>query len=149
MPNSTFMSVLFPAPFSPTSAWMVPGRTARETRLRTRFPSYSLVMSRSSRTGAVTLAGPEQALVGDVVQYDQPLIPLGVVLAQLHRAAGFLLHVAQHGGRVVEVGLLVHGVHEQVGEGADRHHVDRLHPAAEVAAHALLGDQALVLLVVE
>src|SRR6266487_3479176 len=149
MPNSTFMSVLLPAPFSPTSAWMVPGRTARDTRLRTRLPSYSLVMSRSSRTGAVMRiarrAGGAWKLVGHVVLDHQPLVAPGCELAHPHLAAGLALEVTQDGGRVVEVGLVVRGVHQQVGERADRDHVDRLLPGAEVAAHPLGGDRAPVL----
>src|SRR6516165_5072162 len=154
MPNSTFISVLLPAPFSPTRAWTVPGRTASVTPLRTRLPSYSLVMPRSSRTGAVMRAAArwrrlgqalEHVLVGHVIEHDQPLIALGVVLAHPDRATGLLLEVALHRGRVVVVGLVVDRVDQQIGEGADAHHVDRLRPGAEVPAHAALGDQPFVL----
>ena len=38
MPKRMFISVDFPAPFSPTSAWMVPGITSSDTPLRTLLP---------------------------------------------------------------------------------------------------------------
>ena len=44
MPNRTFMSVDFPAPFSPSSAWISPGRMRSVTSFRTAFDPYSLVM---------------------------------------------------------------------------------------------------------
>src|SRR5712692_142769 len=117
MPKSTFMSVLLPAPFSPTSAWIVPARTVRETPLRTRFPSYSLVMFRSSRPGAVMGAGSSRSavrpLVRHVVEHHQPLVALWIVLVEPHRAASFLLEVALHRGRVAEVGLVIDRIHQQ------------------------------------
>ncbi len=50
MPNRMFISVDLPAPFSPMSAWISPGLTARETSLSTRLPKYSLEMLSIFRT---------------------------------------------------------------------------------------------------
>src|SRR5262245_17132034 len=99
MPNSTFINVDLPAPFSPTSAWIVPGRTASDTPRSTRWLSYSFVMPRSSRTGWLMCGAAvgERRSVGDVIQDDEVLIPLLVVLADLDRPAGFLLEVALDG----------------------------------------------------
>ena len=44
MPNSTFISVDFPAPFSPSSAWISPGRTDSDTSESTVVSPYRLVM---------------------------------------------------------------------------------------------------------
>jgi len=45
----TFMSVDLPAPFSPTTAWISPARTARLTSLSAFTPGNVLVMPRISR----------------------------------------------------------------------------------------------------
>ena len=44
MPKRTFISVDLPAPFSPSSAWISPGRTFSETSLRTVLESYVFVI---------------------------------------------------------------------------------------------------------
>ena len=44
MPNSTFISVDLPAPFSPSSAWISPGRMRSVTSLSTALEPYSLVI---------------------------------------------------------------------------------------------------------
>ena len=50
-PNSTFMSVVLPAPFSPTSAWIVPGATRSVTPSFARRRPKTLVMPSSSTAG--------------------------------------------------------------------------------------------------
>ena len=50
MPNRHFISVDLPAPFSPISAWTVPGRTLSETLSRAFTPGNVLVISFISRT---------------------------------------------------------------------------------------------------
>ena len=50
MPNNIFISVDFPAPFSPTSAWISPFFTLRLTLwLATTPPGYTFVIFRASR----------------------------------------------------------------------------------------------------
>ena len=44
------MSVLLPAPFSPTTAWVSPGRTRRCTPSSARTPGKVFTMSRASST---------------------------------------------------------------------------------------------------
>ncbi len=51
-PYSVFISVDLPAPFSPTIAWIVPGRTVRFTPSFATTPGKRLTMSRSSIAGA-------------------------------------------------------------------------------------------------
>ena len=49
------MSVDFPAPFSPSSAWISPGRTSRSIPSLATTPGYRFVMPRISSAGAVTI----------------------------------------------------------------------------------------------
>src|SRR6478736_2609967 len=48
-PDSTFMRVDLPAPFSPQIAWISPARTSRSTSERAFTPGNVLVMLRISR----------------------------------------------------------------------------------------------------
>src|SRR6266850_3144712 len=115
IPNRMFMRVDLPAPFSPTSAWISPERTEREIPLRTRLPSNSFVIERSSRAGA--------PLVVDVADKEEVGVALLlVVLGEGDLYARVLLHVALHGGGVLVVRFLVDRVHEEIGHRADREH---------------------------
>src|SRR5687768_3584923 len=54
-PVITLMSVDFPAPFSPTSAWTSPSWRSNDTPDNARTPAYDLVMRLAERSGgAVT-----------------------------------------------------------------------------------------------
>src|SRR6185295_16055442 len=148
IPKRIFISVDLPAPFSPKSAWISPEGTASETPFTTRTPSYSLVMSRSSRAGAPGAAGspPPPTLVVDVADKEQVGVALGrIVLGDRDRDAGFLFHVLLHRRRVFVVGLALVGIDHQVGHRADREHDLRHGPRREVAGHVVVGDHLLVL----
>ena len=60
-PYSTFIRVDLPAPFSPTTAWIVAGMTRRFTWSLATTPGNRLTMSRSSMAGA---AAPVPSLTG-------------------------------------------------------------------------------------
>src|SRR5947207_11224400 len=68
------MSVVLPAPFSPSRAWISPGRTLRSMPLFATTPGYRFVMPRISSAGAVT--GPAGSIGRSVV---------GSVMASLRR----------------------------------------------------------------
>src|SRR5580704_17553184 len=74
-PARIFMSVLFPAPFSPMKACTSPGQMLRFTFLRTRTPGKLLLIWRTSRIGRSLLLRPAFVLVdiffGDQVYRDQ------------------------------------------------------------------------------
>src|SRR3954471_9017701 len=50
-PAMIFISVLFPAPFSPTRPWISPGRSVKSTPRNAATPPNDLVMSCNSRRG--------------------------------------------------------------------------------------------------
>src|SRR5262245_37269143 len=52
-----FMSVDLPAPFSPSTAWISPGRTRRFTSSLALTAGYCLLMPRSSRRSGSSVAG--------------------------------------------------------------------------------------------
>jgi len=56
-PASIFISVLFPAPFSPTKACTTPGDRLNEAPSRATTPAKDLSMPRSSSTGPELLTG--------------------------------------------------------------------------------------------
>src|SRR5262245_22108325 len=145
-----FITVDLPAPFSPSSAWISPADTARETPFTTRTPSYSLVMPRSSRACVPAGAAPRPPpLVVDVADKEQVGVALGrIVLRDRDRDAGFLFHVLLHRRRVLVVGLALVGIDHQVGHGADREHHLGYGPRREVSGHVMIGDDLLVLGVV-
>lgn len=49
-PESTFINVLLPAPFSPTTAWISPARNSTVTSSSARTPGYSIVTPRAARS---------------------------------------------------------------------------------------------------
>src|SRR5829696_7420199 len=49
-----FISVVLPAPFSPSRAWISPGRTSRSIRSLATTPGYRLLIPRISSAGAWT-----------------------------------------------------------------------------------------------
>ena len=53
-PYRMFMSVVLPAPFSPSRAWISPGRTSRSIESLATTPGYRFVMPRISSAGART-----------------------------------------------------------------------------------------------
>src|SRR5688572_32910618 len=52
-PVITLMSVDFPAPFSPTSAWTSPSWRSNDTPDNARTPAYDLVMRLAERSGEI------------------------------------------------------------------------------------------------
>src|SRR3954454_432965 len=62
-PVAILISVDLPAPFSPTSAWTVPGRTASDTPRRARTPGNDLTIESSASAGgcpmSVTMRAPD------------------------------------------------------------------------------------------
>src|SRR5262245_25206306 len=56
-----FTSVLLPAPFSPSNAWISPDRMARSTRSLARQPGNCLTMPVSCSSGAVPAAAATMA----------------------------------------------------------------------------------------
>src|SRR5262245_43010529 len=103
MPKRMFIKVDLPAPFSPRRAWISPRATVRETPFRTRLPSNSFVMFRSSR------AVP---LVVDVADKEEVGISLRlIVLRDRDRDAGKVFHVALHGRGILVVRLAFLRVH--------------------------------------
>src|SRR5690348_13853246 len=52
-PASTFISVDFPAPFSPTTAWIMPRSTSRLRPSRAVTPPYRFLRSRTETRGAI------------------------------------------------------------------------------------------------
>src|SRR5256885_7560492 len=138
IPKRMFMRVDLPAPFSPTRAWISPSRTESETPFKTRFPSYSLTIERSSRA-----AGP---LVVDIADKEEVGVALFlVVLAQRDRDARVLLHRRLHGGGILVVRLLLGSVDQKIRDRADREHHLGNRPGREVPGHVMLGDHPLVL----
>src|ERR1700722_4945696 len=81
-PARIFISVLFPAPFSPMKACTSPGQMLRLTFLRTRTPGKLLHIWRTSRIGRSPLLGPAFVLV-DIVFGDQVYWDEGEVLSRL------------------------------------------------------------------
>src|SRR4051812_28382424 len=76
MPPSTLMSVDLPAPFSPHSAWISPGRSSKLTSRSATTPPKRLVIPRHSRSGWVVIVRqlrPRRALV-----FGDPAIDLVV-----------------------------------------------------------------------
>src|SRR5687767_4924229 len=132
-----FIRVNLPAPFSPTSAWISTTPTVRDIPLRTRWPPYSLVIPRSSRTGLVVdFADKEEVGVALLL----------VVLVQRDGVSGReALHVLLHRRGVLVVGLLLHRVDQQVGHRPDREHHLGDRPGREVAGHPVLGDDLPIL----
>src|SRR5438128_740951 len=59
-----FISVDFPAPFSPSSACTSPSRRSKSTRSFARTPGKRLVIPRSSRTGVSVGAAATAAILG-------------------------------------------------------------------------------------
>src|SRR5271156_912644 len=55
-PAMIFISVLFPAPFSPATPWIEPGRSAKSTPRNAWTPPNALVTPVSSRRGAAISA---------------------------------------------------------------------------------------------
>src|SRR6187397_1271005 len=96
-PARIFMSVDFPAPFSPTTAWTMPGAMARSTPVRAWIPPYALRRSTTSTAGGgagidgwviANPADPLLRLVFDGLDVRRPIRDLAVderlvVLARL------------------------------------------------------------------
>ena len=51
-----FIRVVLPAPFSPSSAWISPGRTSRSIASLATTPGYRFVIPRISSAGARTIS---------------------------------------------------------------------------------------------
>ena len=119
-----FISVLLPAPFSPSSAWTSPARRSKSTWSLATTPGNALTMPRASRAGAATGAavsrcagvgvigtrgrGPRATARGPVDS-----MPSYVERRQLDRDAvgppvhaGLALVAGGAGRELVEVGLL-------------------------------------------
>src|SRR5277367_4791962 len=79
-PAMIFISVLFPAPFSPATPWIEPGRSAKSTPRNARTPPNALVTPVSSRRGgAICLrSGSDQEL------FLHPDHAVGVGLLAVH-----------------------------------------------------------------
>src|SRR5689334_5556891 len=103
-PASTFISVLLPAPFSPSSAWTSPGRRSKLTRSLARTPGNRLTTPRIST--ALGRPGELTRLLGQLA-LDALGPPLHAVLA---------LQALGAGGELVEVGLghLLAGRHDHL-----------------------------------
>src|SRR5919206_5270423 len=62
MPASTRMSVLLPAPFSPTRAWISPRRSTRSTASSATTPGKRFVTPRRATIGGAASAGSDDPL---------------------------------------------------------------------------------------
>src|SRR5436190_5042701 len=59
-PVRTLHRVVLPAPFSPSSAWISPGRTSKVTRSLATTPGNCLLMLRAARAGTAEAGGPSE-----------------------------------------------------------------------------------------
>src|SRR5581483_5965502 len=62
-PAMIFISVLLPAPFSPTRPWISPGRSAKSTPRSASTPPKVLPIPLSSRRGRSGMAGSDQEMI--------------------------------------------------------------------------------------
>src|SRR5687768_12668971 len=91
MPVSTLISVDLPAPFSPTRAWISPGRRVKSTSLSARTPAKVFVTPATSMTGgSVGIADLLRGVRGVVLvvgDHDvlRDLVTLGELLQRLER----------------------------------------------------------------
>src|SRR6185295_4649911 len=121
-PARIFMSVDLPAPFSPTTAWTMPGAMARSTPVRAWIPPYASRRSTTSTAGGgvgidgwviATSADPLLRFVGDGLDVRRPIRDLPVderlvVLACLRGRGRQRFELAEGQRRQVE--RLLHAV---------------------------------------
>src|SRR5689334_2643016 len=126
-PAMIFISVLLPAPFSPTRPWISPGNSAKSTPRSASTPPKAFVMPLSSRMGGRP---------SDIASSDQEMI-----LHPLHARRIGLGHDRTVGHDVLRdafVGLLARD--DGGNTGHDRAAMDAAGRIADGRKHATFGD---------